>query len=222
MTTIQGTVLHCPMCTQRLETQPVASPTFQGQRTDFHKPAKGEQYLIYQVHMCTWCGFASNHPSDFHYDDDLGDMELIRDRLENLVKPLLESADTFSGSLKYEAAARTAHIIGRGAERIADLYLKAAYCCVDEGDYEAERYYQKQAAAWYGSALTTHELVNLDDRARLTYLVGELWRRIGDEDNAHTWFDMVKDEIFDLPKQGWILALAIRQRDKPDEWLPGV
>jgi len=56
------------------------------------------------------------------------------------------------------------------------------------------------------------------ERAVLTYLIGELWRRIGDARLAGVWFDRVRSEIIDAEEQGWVLEAAEQQRDMPREW----
>jgi hypothetical protein len=60
--------------------------------------------------------------------------------------------------------------------------------------------------------------VDREERAVLTYLVGELWRRVGDLKLARTWFDKVSDEILDPATQQWVLDAARQQRDAPREW----
>ena len=52
----------------------------------------------------------------------------------------------------------------------------------------------------------------------LTYLVGELWRRVGDAQQATAWFDRVPAEINDAATQQWVLDAARQQRDCPREW----
>jgi uncharacterized protein len=52
----------------------------------------------------------------------------------------------------------------------------------------------------------------------LTYLVGELWRRIGDIARAREWFDRVEDEMTDGETQGWVLEAAQQQKTSPREW----
>ncbi len=52
----------------------------------------------------------------------------------------------------------------------------------------------------------------------LTYLVGELWRRVGDYAAARRWFDRVATEIVDSATQQWVLDAARQQRDCPREW----
>ena len=84
------------------------------------------------------------------------------------------------GSEKYEAAAKVAEWQGTEPRHVADLLLRAAWCCVDEGDIEAERFFRRKAAWKFEEALERFDGVARDERAVLTYLVGELWRRVGD------------------------------------------
>jgi hypothetical protein len=53
----------------------------------------------------------------------------------------------------------------------------------------------------------------------ITYLVGELWRRIGDSSRATEWFNQVALEVTDPESQQWIVNLARQQRDEPREWV---
>ena len=78
---------------------------------------------------------------------------------------------------------------------IADLLLRAAWCCVDESDTEAERYFRRKAAWKFEEALASFDGVAREERAVLTYLVGELWRRVGDARQATAWFNRVPAEI---------------------------
>lgn len=67
-------------------------------------------------------------------------------------------------------------------------------------------------------ALARYDGVVTDERAVLTYLVGELWRRIGDLNQASTWFDKVQNEVEDSDAQHWIIDAAEQQRTNPQEW----
>jgi hypothetical protein len=98
------------------------------------------------------------------------------------------------------------------------LLLRAAWCCVDEGDVEAERYFRRRAAWAFERALAAFDGVAREERAVLTYLVGELWRRVGDGALARAWFDRVPGEVADPATQQWVLDAARQQRDRPREW----
>jgi hypothetical protein len=89
---------------------------------------------------------------------------------------------------------------------------------VDEGDIEAERYFRRKAAWMLERALSSFDGVVADERAVLTYLVGELWRRVGDTQLATSWFNRVPAEIADEQTQQWVLDAARQQRDCPREW----
>ena len=52
----------------------------------------------------------------------------------------------------------------------------------------------------------------------LTYLVGELWRRVGDAGRAADWFMRVQDEVTDPASQQWIVDAARQQTQCPREW----
>ena len=84
---------------------------------------------------------------------------------------------------------------------MADLLLRAAWCCVDEGDVEAERYFRRKAAWAFERALSSWDGVARDERAVLTYLVGELWRRVGDTKQAVGWFNRVPNEVMESAGQ---------------------
>jgi uncharacterized protein (DUF2225 family) len=101
---------------------------------------------------------------------------------------------------------------------IADLFLRAAWCCVDEGDVEAERYFRRHAAWKFEEALGGYDTVPPEERAILTYLVGELWRRVGDIAKAATWFGSVGGEVTDSQNQQWVIDAAEQQRLNPREW----
>ncbi|HEU5175459.1 MAG TPA: DUF2225 domain-containing protein, partial [Gemmatimonadaceae bacterium] len=128
------------------------------------------------------------------------------------------STGLLTGSEKYEAAAKVAEWQSLEPRHIADLLLRAAWCCVDEGDVEAERYFRRKAAWKFEEALESYDGVQQDERAVLTYLVGELWRRTGDNTRAREWLDRVEAEVVDRQTQQWVIDAARQQRDCPREW----
>ena len=214
MTTLRQIDLCCPACGLRFSSNAVVSTNaFGGKRTDFHERAAGTQPLPYQVHMCVRCGYSGGE-RDFTDPRDMSPS--VREHVWNELSRRVSSEA--NGSDKYEAAAKIAAWQGSDLRHIGDLWLRAAWCCVDEGDIEAERYYRRQAAWAFEKALAYYDIVPRDDRAVLVYLIGELWRRVGDVQKASVWFCRVQDEVFDLHTQQWILEAADRQRIDPREW----
>jgi uncharacterized protein len=214
MTTLRQIVLICPVCGNNFQSQAVVSTNaFGGKRTDFHERAAGTQPLAYLVHMCGRCGYSGGE-SDFNSEDEIS--PLLKEHVLNELTPSVSFFVT--GSAKYEAAAKVAEWQGVDERTIADLLLRAAWCCVDEGDTEAERYFRRHAAWKFERALGKYDAVADEERAILTYLVGELWRRVGDLAQARTWFDRVQDEATDRDDQRWVIAAAEQQRTDPQEW----
>ena len=215
MTTLQEIELRCPVCETQFRSQTVVSTnSYGGKRTDFHERAAGTQPLPYLVHSCNRCGY-SGAESDFTGEGGVD--PLLKAQVWNELAPAVRSA-SLSGSEKYEAAAKVGEWRSVGARHVADLFLRAAWCCVDERDVEAERYFRRKAASAYEHALSRYDDIAPAERAVITYLVGELWRRIGDVALAAVWFDRVPEEITDPVGQKWVLDSARQQREHPREW----
>ena len=215
MTTLQQIELRCPICDTRFRSQAVVSTnSFGGKRTDFHERAAGTQPLPYLVHMCSRCGY-SGAERDFSEEAEVSPM--LKEHVWNELTPTLPASGS-SGSDKYEAAAKVAEWQSMEPRHVADLLLRAAWCCVDEGDIEAERFFRRRAAWMFERALESFDGVAQEERAVLTYLVGELWRRVGDLKQASGWFDRVVGEIIDTQTQQWVADAARQQRDNPREW----
>jgi uncharacterized protein (DUF2225 family) len=207
--------LACPVCCRTFGSQTVLPPHSPGRkRTDFHEQTPGVQLLPYLVHTCPTCGYSGD---DRDFDREARVDPAIVTQVWGELTPKL-AGGPITGSEKYELAAKVAAWQRGEPLEIADLLLRAAWCCVDEGDVEAERYFRRKAAWTFEEALDTWGGVDEHHRAVLTYLVGELWRRVGDVKTAAKWFDRVPSEIVAPVSQRWILKAARQQRDDPREW----
>ena len=215
MTKLQLIELCCPVCENHFRSRAVEaadSPDRKG--TDFQEQSSGRAALPYLVHMCDRCGFSG---AEREFTDDTELSAAVIDHVWNELAPRLAD-NSGVASEKYEAAAKVAEWSGAELRHAADLWLCAAWCCVDEGDVEAERFYRRHAAWKFEAALSTFDEVPREDRALLTYLAGELWRRIGDLGQARAWFDRVAYEVVDIDSQRWVIAAASQQRDAPRDW----
>ena len=147
MTTLHLIELTCPVCDTLFRSQTVvATNAFGGKRTDFHERAAGMQPLPYFVHLCTHCGYAGVQRD---FGDDAHPDDTIRALVWSELAPSL-TTQLPSGSLKYEHAAKVAEWQDSDPRYLADLYLRAAWCCVDESDTEAERFFRRKAAGRHG------------------------------------------------------------------------
>jgi uncharacterized protein (DUF2225 family) len=214
MTALRQIELCCPSCGCRFTSQVVVTTNaLGGKQTDFHEFASGIQPLPYQIHMCHRCGYSGGE-RDFTEQVEIS--PLVREHVWNELSPHV--SEYVAASEKYAAAAKVAEWQNADPRCIGDLWLRAAWCCVEEGDTEAERYYRRYAAWSLERALADYDCIALEERAIVTYLVGELWRRIGDIKQANAWFDRVEQEVADVSTQQWVIDAARRQKTDPQEW----
>lgn len=216
MTSLQPIDLVCPVCDNHFRSQSVVSTnSFGGKRTDFHERAAGAQPLPYLVHTCTACGYSG---VERNYVEGADVSAHVRSQVLTVLTPRVAQRQLDTPSERYHAAAQVAEWEGAHPRRMADLLLKAAWCCVDDEDHEGERYYRRAAVQRFIEALASPDSVPVSDRAVLTYLVGELWRRVGDSQQAAEWLLRVESEIVDPDDQGWVREVARQQRESPREW----
>ena len=216
MTSLQPIDLICPVCDNRFRSHSVVSTnSFGGKRTDFHERAAGAQPLPYLVHTCTACGY-SGVEKNFVEGADVS--ALVRSQVLTVLTPRVTQRQLDIPSERFHAAAQVAEWERAHPRHIADLLLRAAWCCVDDDDSEGERFYRRAAAQRFAEALERPDAVPVSERAVLTYLVGELWRRVGDEDTAAEWFLRVESEITDPEDQRWVRDAAHQQHTSPKEW----
>jgi hypothetical protein len=215
MTTLSETQIQCPICSRFFKTEVVMSTNQMGQQTDFKPVVGGVFPYPFYIHTCPSCGF-SGYQEDFEKRYQAPFREKVRAELSGRV-----AGKNVNGSDKYLLAAWCAENLKRKKMEIADLYLRAAWCAEDEGDANKERQAREKAAALFEKALASGD-VSSEQRAAITYLVGELKRRIGKTGEAGTWFDKVKSEVQDATKQAWILAAAKQQKKNPKQSMPEV
>ena len=159
MTTLQAIELRCPVCETAFRSQAVVSTnSFGGKRTDFHERAAGTQPLPYLIHTCARCGYSG---SERDFTDETEVTPILKEQVWNELAPLAASGQ-MTGSEKYEAAAKVAEWQGLEPRHVADLLLRAAWCCVDEGDVEAERFFRRKAAWKFEESLASFDGVGPD------------------------------------------------------------
>lgn len=213
MPTIKQIELTCPNCDLSFTSASVDQTAIKGRRrTDFHVLAEG-QPLSYGVHVCERCGFAGIE----QWFIDGGVSYEVKRRVWDELTPRLSEAQ-LTASEKYEFAAKVAAWDGATDREIGDLWLRAAWCCVEEADVEAERFYRIRAVTAFEDCLAKFDGTPRQERPALTYLVGELWRRIGHMDRARQWFQRVANEVANSSEDRWFLRWARQQQVDPREW----
>lgn len=212
MTTFRTIESPCPVCDHPVTIHQITSTnTFGGQDTDFRSHAVGFDPVHIMIASCTNCGYSdiNNH---FYKPRTLSDE--IKQRIHDTLTPLAE--DEVRPDIAYRHAAQIAIWRGAPNEEIASLYLRAAWCAADNDNTEDEIASRKVAVAYFERALENDEIIGLQ-RPSITYLIGELHRRIGETELASEWFEKVL-AMDDLDERlAWLKPAAQQQRDDPKE-----
>jgi uncharacterized protein (DUF2225 family) len=98
------------------------------------------------------------------------------------------------------------------------LYLRAAWCAQDDKNETIERSHRASAIEHFKKALDTEKLP-VQERLAITYLIGELYRRVHDLAQAAIWFNRAIDEgrVSRSKNAKSIIEASEQQRDHPRE-----
>jgi uncharacterized protein (DUF2225 family) len=213
MTTFQTQPATCPNCQGQVNVHILTSTnTFGPRYTDFRSDAAGFQPRRIMMSLCEGCGFAG-YTHEFKVTNVLPDD--VRARIATHIKPTLGNKRP-PMSRVYEIHGQIAKWLGKPSLEVADSYLKAAWCCQDEGDFQREKDFRRVAVSHYKDAISRGDL-DEDTEPSITYLVGELYRRTGDSVLAHEWFNKVINNARTHASWQKIADLAQQQRDDPKD-----
>ena len=214
MTTIDKISLECPVCKNTFPTEVTTSYNQFGQATDLRPNTMGNSLILYLMHSCTKCGYTGRE-SDFENQDIPKRVkELIRDRITPLVQDGYPTA-----AKRFEMAVWIAEGQGKPSLDIGYLYLHAAWCFQDDPPSKpcpSEEHYRRQAIDYFERALEEEGLPH-PTQLNLTYLIGELFRRIGEKEKASVWFERVVKLAGIDPEFKVFSDLAVRQNTAPEE-----
>jgi uncharacterized protein len=221
VTTFRAEEVDCPVCETLVEIKVLMTTnTFGGQDTDFRTHAAGYDPLHIAISICPTCGF-SGFELAFKQPPSLDPSQ--KSRIRDTLKPEADERGRIRTSVKYANAARIALWHTQPLENVADLFLRAAWCCADERDADGERTYRLAAIEHFEQALDKSAL-QIENRYALEYLIAELYRRIGDAETANARFDEL---IETLNKVGvpaevkWLPEIVVRQRYEPKNTFKG-
>ena len=210
----------CPVCqTKFTVTRVRSSACFVISRdTDFRVKYRDIDPLLYSIWVCPDCQY-TNNDKDFIQEFRQHELERLKKGL-----PLLKSEEPdFSGERTpqkalraVELAIRTAMVRQAPAIVLAGFYLRGAWLLRDLGKTKEEINFIEQAKKLYQHSFEK-EWGRYDEKMSDTtvmYLIGELNRRMGDNEEAIKWFSRTmtnKDfksqpEINRLVRDQWEIA----------------
>ncbi|MHB9074090.1 MAG: DUF2225 domain-containing protein [Desulfobaccales bacterium] len=200
-TTLSKRTFVCAYCGNIFSDNiPESTNTFGGKDSEFRVYAMGEQPIPFFIHTCPKCGSPDQTSiwklgNNNDYGKKLSDQEkkeigkfLISYRENNKVVPKL-----FTPSQKYEVLSNIFIIICSPSIQIAESYLYAAWMADDEEKVERSKFLREKAIDYFIKALNAKELTERQGQT-VTYLIGELYRRIGNYEQAISWFSKVTSD----------------------------
>ncbi len=212
MTTLQPRNFTCPLCGNVFESPVIASTnSFGTLHSDLYKEASGEQPICYFVHTCTGCGY-SGFEGDFE-KQDFG--FVFKDLVEqNITRGIKDKKINTYGN--YLLAALCAEWRGAPAYVLARIYHMGAWCCRIKGEKEKEKLYLGKAAEYFEKALSSADTPK-DNSAIFTYLLGDIYRRLGEAEKAREWYEKVGQAIKESGGDPRIGEFARRQLTAPSD-----
>ena len=183
----------CPICLSEFLATTVRSNKCipQKKESDFHNIYSDVIPYLYDIWVCPECHYAApksvfnklTHQEINQLAEILAKNTLT---LEPLGERTPQQAITFFKLTLFCMSYRKLP-----ASLIAGVCLKTAWVYRDLEDQENEIIYLLRSIKYYTEAYSTESLpIGLLSEVRLAYLIGELYRRVGDYPTAIRWFDI--------------------------------
>ncbi len=183
--------VDCPVCSNEFKTKKVRTSRLRLLKRDgdFLSYYNIENPLKYNIFVCPDCGYA-NYENKFHEINN-AEINLVKEN----ISPKWKKRD-FGGVRNPEKAIETYKLalinsttIGCSKLQIGNICLNLAWLYRMIEDSEEKRFLTLARDNFIG-AYNTESLAgtNTDD-GKLSYLIGELSRRIGDKEKALSWFN---------------------------------
>ncbi|MBM7854204.1 uncharacterized protein (DUF2225 family)/CRP-like cAMP-binding protein [Desulfohalotomaculum tongense] len=200
----------CPYCKSKFITPRVLSKYLKITKTDddFCSYYDGINPIFYEVAVCPRCNYAFTDDSQ----DKLGPTALkgVKAVLETLpkkdyclVRDINLAVETFILAILCQTAYENKDSL------IARLYLRMAWLYRYQKNKEKEHTYLQVALEKYESAFKK-EKFEIKNELQLTYLVGELYNRLGNAKMAVQWFN----KLVMHPKKDQYPAIVKKARDR--------
>jgi len=196
--------LRCPDCGTTFPAEVMESTGTGGTvESDLCYRGSGTFAYPYFVAVCPGCGTAA-YVRDYEYLGRMPHYSPYDPIGRKLAAFLKEQRKLFPGILKYEMAARAYINKKAPALTIAYVYLRGSWCARHGNDRDAERRFQREALHWFKVALAQGVSTQVET-AVVTYLIGELNRRLRRFEEAVAWFERIPASV-----PAW-LAPGVRQ-----------
>ena len=184
MTTVQPHTFTCPLCNNVFETNLVTSSnSFGPLHSDFYREAVGAQPVCNFAHTCTNCGF-SGFDGDFASPQAF--TEEFRQKVADTITPEVRARKIETNG-HYYLVALCAEWQGATPLALGRIYQMGAWCHRTRNEPDKERFFLARAAEFFERGIRAGEAKG-ENMALYTYILGDLYRRLGNPDMAKEWY----------------------------------
>lgn len=186
----------CPVCRMKFSSLSVRSSRVyvQKKESDFHTIYKDISPLHYSIVVCPACHYAASQTG---FDQSLpaktaGQLSAALALMSAEKLNYGGERDLHTALASFQLAIRSAQLKKAPAAEIAGLILGSAWTSREKGDKGLENTYLEQALRFYLQAYqqSEHSIANMNE-VQAAYLIGELYLRLGQYNEAVNWFNHV-------------------------------
>jgi len=213
LTRLRKASITCPCCDEKFSTDVIFSTIWSGKvSTDLLRfsmdPKMPVNYLVYTCPECGWSG-QDEHPEPVSAE--------IRRFIRESIAPCIEGREIPPWK-KWEFYALISEFSGCTEVEQGSAYLIAAQCARLAERFEEEKRYRLQAIDRYVRAVENGGVPE-DSLYQTTYIIGELYRRVGNEGISHKWYGKVLDLDLDHDRREFFVKLARQQMTAPRNFI---
>lgn len=183
--------LVCPVCQKKFKVTKVKAKfcRVSSRDSDFCTHYEGTNPLLYDVYVCELCGYAAL--SDKFEEISANDSKIILEK----ISPRWNKR-SFSGERNLDSAIEAfklallnLHLRKAKNSEVAKICLRIAWLYRFKNDEEKEREFLQFALKCYNDTYEKERFpVDKLDEFTCMYMIAELYRRLGNDDEAVKWF----------------------------------
>ncbi|HIH96173.1 MAG TPA: DUF2225 domain-containing protein [Thermoplasmata archaeon] len=210
----------CPVCKTKFNVLVVRHGSYQVKKrdSDFCIHYEGVNPLHYSVWACPNCNYAvlSNEFEKINVKYAKKLVEICQKNISNPNKVSFSGVRTTEMAVEsYKQVIECDKLRGVGSGELAGLYLRIAWLYRGQGRKDKEKEYMKEALSLYEDAFeNARQLPSKLGTVGVAYLIGELYRRLGNSKEAVKWFSLavshpeakVRRDLEKMARTQWQMA----------------
>lgn len=196
--------IKCPIDGTKVQFCVTMSMSVFGNTMDFQKQGAIGSYYEELINSCSKCNF-SGYFEDFEREYSDEEKQIIKNVISKYKGQKLKEFEECSVAAEIKIALQNTN------SEISNCYLIGSYMARDYEADETERFsLQEKAIIFFEKGIQNNEFKeDLNYEATIKYLIGELYRRIQNFDEAIRYFDsaLISDN-----KEDWLEEIALKQK----------